>query len=180
MVNAFKNKKYADLLIGPNGLTGLIFYASLMAVVILYMSGHSLPGTIVLVIMFVIPLILIALKTPIVNLVQKNKKLFPESAAMYFVEMLLNYFSNTLSFLRVGAFAISHGAMMEVVLTLAGATDGGSPNILVLILGNIFVCGMEGLVVAIQGLRLEYYELFGRFYSGSGKEFKPYSKNIKH
>ena len=45
--------------------------------------------------------------------------------------MLLNYFSNTLSFLRVGAFAISHGAMMEVVLTLAGATDGGSPNILV-------------------------------------------------
>ena len=187
MVNAFKNKKYADLLIGPNGLTGLIFYASLMAVVILYMSGHSLPGTIVLVIMFVIPLILIALKAPIVNLVQKNKKLFPESAAMYFVEgffelfeMLLNYFSNTLSFLRVGAFAISHGAMMEVVLTLAGATDGGSPNILVLILGNIFVCGMEGLVVAIQGLRLEYYELFGRFYSGSGKEFKPYSKNIKH
>ena len=119
--------------------------------------------------MFVIPLILIALKTPIVNLVQKNKKLFPESAAMYFVEgffelfeMLLNYFSNTLSFLRVGAFAISHGAMMEVVLTLAGATDGGSPNILVLILGNIFVCGMEGLVVAIQGLQntMNYLAVF--------------------
>ena len=82
MVNAFKNKKYADLLIGPNGLTGLIFYASLMAVVILYKSALSLPGTIVLVIMFVIRLNLIELKAPIVNLVQKNKKLFPESAAM--------------------------------------------------------------------------------------------------
>lgn len=187
MINAFKNKNYADMLIGPNGLTGLVFYASLMAVVILYMSGHTLPGTVVLVIMFVIPLLLIALKEPIVNFVRKNPKLFSESVAMYFVEgffelfeMLLNYFSNTLSFLRVGAFAISHGAMMEVVLSLAGATDGSSPNILILILGNIFVCGMEGLVVAIQGLRLEYYELFGRFYSGSGKEFKPYSKNIKH
>ena len=87
---------------------------------------------------------------------------------------MLNYFSNTLSFLRVGAFAISHGAMMEVVLTLAGATDGGSPNILVLILGNIFVCGMEGLIVGIQVLRLEYYEMFSRFYKGGGKEFVPY------
>lgn len=185
MINAIKTKNYADFLIGPNGLTGFIFYVSLMAVVILYMTGHSLPGTIVLVIMFVIPLAIIALKTPLVNLVQKNPKLFPESVAMYFVEgffelfeMLLNYFSNTLSFLRVGAFAISHGAMMEVVMTLAGVSEG-NPNIFVLILGNIFVCGMEGLIVAIQGLRLEYYELFGRFYKGSGKEFKPYSKNIK-
>lgn len=184
MINAIKSKRYADFLIGANGMTGLIFYVSVMAVVILYMSGHSLPGTILLVIMFVVPLIIITLKTPLVNLVQKNKKLFPESAVMYFVEgffelfeMLLNYFSNTLSFLRVGAFAISHGAMMEVVMTLAGASDGGSPNILVLILGNIFVCGMEGLIVGIQGLRLEYYELFGRFYTGSGREFKPYSKN---
>lgn len=185
MINAIKTKKYADFLIGANGLTGFIFYISIIAVVILYMTGHSLPGTIILVIMFVVPLLIIALKTPLVNLVQKNPKLFPESVAMYFVEgffelfeMLLNYFSNTLSFLRVGAFAISHGAMMEVVMTLAGASDG-SPNILILILGNIFVCGMEGLIVGIQGLRLEYYELFGRFYTGSGKEFKPYSKNIK-
>lgn len=186
MYNAIKQKKYADFLIGPNGLTGFIFYISVMAVVILYMTGNSLPGTIVLVVMFVIPLIIIALKAPLVNLVKHNPKLFPESVAMYFVEgffelfeMLLNYFSNTLSFLRVGAFAISHGAMMEVVMTLAGAADGGSPNIIVLIIGNIFVCGMEGLIVGIQGLRLEYYELFGRFYSGAGKEFKPYSKKLK-
>lgn len=185
MINAIKTKNYADFLIGPNGLTGFVFYLSVMAVVILYMTGHTLPGTIILVIMFGVPLVIIALKAPLVNLVEKNPKLFPESAGMYFVEgffelfeMLLNYFSNTLSFLRVGAFAISHGAMMEVVMTLAGASDG-HPNILVLILGNIFVCGMEGLIVGIQGLRLEYYELFGRFYTGTGKEFKPYSKNIK-
>ena len=129
MINAFKGKRYSDFLIGPNGLTGLVFYVALMAVVILFMSEHSLPGAIVLIVMFVIPLLIIALKTPIVNVVQKSPKLFPESVAMYFVEgffelfeMLLNYFSNTLSFLRVGAFAISHGAMMEVVMTLAGVS----------------------------------------------------------
>ena len=66
-------------------------------------------------------------------------------------------------------------AMMEVVLMLAGA-EAGTPNWLVVILGNLFVCGMEGLIVGIQVLRLEYYELFSRFYRGTGREFKPYGK----
>ena len=65
--------------------------------------------------------------------------------------------------------------MMEVVLMLAGAENGGSPNWLVIILGNLFVCGMEGLIVGIQVLRLEYYEIFSRFYKGSGREFRPFS-----
>ncbi len=90
-------------------------------------------------------------------------------------EVLLSYFSNTLSFVRIGAFAVSHAAMMEVVLMLAGAENGGSPNWIVVVLGNLFVCGMEGLIVGIQVLRLEYYEFFSRFYKGSGREFKPYS-----
>ena len=42
--------------------------------------------------------------------------------------------------------------------------------------GNLFVCGMEGLIVGIQVLRLEYYELFSRFYRGSGRAFEPYGK----
>ena len=88
-------------------------------------------------------------------------------------EVLLSYVTNTISFLRVGAFALSHAAMMGVVMLLAGA-ESGHPNIVVLILGNAFVAGMEGLIVGIQVLRLEYYEMFSRFYRGTGKEFKPY------
>ena len=90
-------------------------------------------------------------------------------------ETLLSYFSNTLSFVRIGAFAVSHAAMMEVVLMLAGA-ESGSPNWIVVVLGNLFVCGMEGLIVGIQVLRLEYYEMFSRFYKGSGRAFDPYTK----
>ena len=59
---------------------------------------------------------------------------------------------------------------------LAGAENGGSPNWIVVVLGNLFVCGMEGLIVGIQVLRLEYYEFFSRFYKGTGREFKPYTK----
>ena len=69
--------------------------------------------------------------------------------------------SNTLSFVRIGAYAVSHAAMMQVVLMLAGA-ENGSPNWVVIVLGNIFVCGLEGLIVGIQVLRLEYYEMFSR------------------
>jgi V/A-type H+-transporting ATPase subunit I len=80
----------------------------------------------------------------------------------------------------VGAFAVSHAAMMEVVLMLGGVeTAGGTPNWVVIVLGNILVCGMEGLIVGIQVLRLEYYEMFSRFYRGSGREFCPYNNHAK-
>jgi V/A-type H+-transporting ATPase subunit I len=69
-------------------------------------------------------------------------------------EVMLSYFSNTLSFVRVGAFAVSHAAMMSVVLMLAGAENGGPTNWMVVILGNLFVMGIEGLIVGIQVLRL--------------------------
>lgn len=93
-------------------------------------------------------------------------------------ETLLSYFSNTLSYVRIGAFAVSHAAIMEVVLMLAGAQEG-TPNWIVLVIGNIVVCGLEGLVVGIQVLRLEYYEMFSRFYKGSGREFKPFNSHKK-
>ena len=131
--------------------------------------------------MFILPLLIIFFKEPLTAVLEKKAKVMPDEKGMFFVqgffemfELLLSYFSNTLSFVRVGAFAVSHAAMMEVVLMLAGAESGGNPNWIVVILGNLFVCGMEGLIVGIQVLRLEYYELFSRFYKGSGREFKPF------
>lgn len=93
-------------------------------------------------------------------------------------ETMLSYFSNTISYVRIGAFAVSHAAMMEVVLMLSGVTAGHT-NWAGVIIGNIIVCALEGLVVGIQVLRLEYYELFSRFYSGSGREFKPFNNQGK-
>ena len=149
----------------------------------MFISGKKLPAAAVLTVMFAVPLILMFLKEPLTNLVEKKSQIFPEQKGMFFVqsffelfEVLLSYLSNTLSFLRIGAFAVSHAAMMEVVLMLAGATEGGSPNWIVVILGNIFVCAMEGLIVGIQVLRLEYYEIFSRFYAGNGREFQPFMK----
>ncbi|HKL79615.1 MAG TPA: V-type ATPase 116kDa subunit family protein [Mobilitalea sp.] len=180
IINGIKEKKLGKVLFDTNGLSGLIFYSAAIVCVLLVATGHALPATIVMFIFFAIPLLLIFLREPLTRLIEKKKKIFPEHKAMFFVEsffelieILLSYVTNTISFLRVGAFALSHAAMMGVVMLLSGA-ESGNANIIALIIGNIFVAAMEGLIVGIQVLRLEYYEMFSRFYKGTGKEFKPY------
>lgn len=183
IINSLRSHDAEKAYFDTNGVAGLVFYGSIVITVVLYMTQNPLPATIVLVIMFAVPLLVVFLKEPLTAIVEKKAEIMPKEKGMFFVqgffemfEVLLSYFSNTLSFVRVGAFAVSHAAMMEVVLMLAGAEAGGSPNWLVVILGNLFVCGMEGLIVGIQVLRLEYYELFSRFYRGTGRAFKPYGK----
>ena len=180
IINGIKAKDTEKIFFDTNGFAGLIFYCAAIGCAVLAFTGKALPATIVLVIFFAIPLLIIFFKEPLTHLVEKKSKIFPENKGMFFVEsffelfeVLLSYVTNTISFLRVGAFAMSHAAMMGVVLMLAHA-ETSTPNILVLILGNILVAAMEGLIVGIQVLRLEYYEMFSRFYKGTGKEFKPY------
>lgn len=180
IINAIRAKEWGRVFFDTNGVAGLLFYGALIASVLLLFTGHHLPGTIILIIFFGVPLLLIFFKEPLTHAIEKKSKVFPEHKAMFFVEttfemfeVLLSYITNTISFLRVGAFALSHAAMMGVVMLLAGA-ESGNPNIITLVLGNIFVSAMEGLIVGIQVLRLEYYEMFSRFYKGTGKEFKPY------
>lgn len=93
-------------------------------------------------------------------------------------ESCLTYITNTMSFLRIGGFILSHAGMMLVVSVLAG-TELGVKYFLVQILGNLFVIGMEGFLVGIQVLRLEFYEIFSRFYKGDGKPFNPIVANFQ-
>lgn len=182
IVNAIRSKDIEGTWFDPNGVAGLIFYVAVVAVVVLFMTGNSLPGGIVLGVMFGVPLLLMFFREPLTRMIQKRADKMETGKAMFFVqgffemfETLLSYFSNTISFIRIGAFAVSHAAIMEVVLQLAGA-ESGNPNWLGVIFGNLFVCGFEGLIVGIQVLRLEYYEMFSRFYKGSGHSFEPYTK----
>ena len=185
IMNSLKAKDTEKVWFDTNSVAGLVFYGSAVIVIALFMTGHKLPGGIVLCIMFILPLLVMFLKEPLTNLVEKKPAAFEGGVGMFIVqgffemfEVLLSYFSNTLSFVRIGAYAVSHAAMMQVVLMLAGA-ENGSPNWVVIVLGNIFVCGLEGLIVGIQVLRLEYYEMFSRFYKGSGRKFEPFRSDAE-
>ena len=74
-----------------------------------------------------------------------------------------------MSFLRVGGFILSHAGMMLVVTSLMAMV--GDAGWIVMILGNIFVMGLEGMIVGIQVLRLQFYEMFSRYYTGDGIAF---------
>ena len=181
VINAAKQHDLENMLFSHNGIAGIVFYGFLVLTIVLYMTGHKVPGNVLLAIFLGLPVLAFVFKEPLGNLVEKRHEKMEDGKVMFFVkgffelfETMLSYFSNTVSYVRIGAFAVSHAAMMEVVLMLAGVMDGNT-NWVVVVLGNILVCGIEGLIVGIQVLRLEYYEMFSRFYKGSGREFKPFN-----
>ena len=90
---------------------------------------------------------------------------------------MISNVSGTLSFLRVAAFSLNHIALAAAVFSIAGMMDTTGHWITV-VLGNVFIIVLEGAIVAIQVLRLEYYEGFSRFFSGKGKAFEPLKLDI--
>ncbi len=183
IANAVRAKEKGRLLFDQSGIAGLVCYGFCVLCIALFATGHSLPAFGILAVAVGVPLLAILFKEPLTNLVEKKSRVLPEgSKAMFLIEALvelfdvvLSYATNSISFVRVGAFALSHAGMMGVVLTLAGY-ESGSPNWIIVVLGNVLVMGLEGLVVGIQVLRLEYYEMFSRFYKGTGKPFVAFSK----
>jgi V/A-type H+-transporting ATPase subunit I len=88
------------------------------------------------------------------------------------LETGINLFANTLSFMRVAAFSLNHVALALAIFTLANGLDTAG-HWFTIVLGNIVIIVLEGGIVAIQALRLMYYEGFSRFFSGDGVEFVP-------
>ena len=101
-----------------------------------------------------------------VNIIAQLLKGFSE-----FIETFLSLLTNSISYVRLAAFAIAHGALGLSALILASVI-GVMPSY---VLMNILVILIEGLAILIQSMRLTYYEFFTKFYSGSGKPYKPFS-----
>jgi len=88
------------------------------------------------------------------------------------VERGLQLLINTLSFARVGAFALAHAGLSSAIVALMHATDNPASAAIVLVIGNVVVIVLEGLVVSIQTTRLVLFEFFTRFLQGQGRVFR--------
>lgn len=183
---SFRQKNYGRALFSTSGVAGIVFYGSvvfgLVGQMFLGMNVLTLPYIIFLI---TIPFLFIFFGEPLSNLANGEKDWQPESWGGYIVEnlfesieVILSYVTNTMSFLRVGAFVLVHAGMMMVVFVLA-ETVGGAGYWPVVIIGNGLVMCLEALLVAIQVLRLEYYEMFSRFYSGEGRPYEPVKLNLE-
>lgn len=172
-----KKKNYGETLFSQNGIAGLLFYGSILVLALLTVLGMNVLNPITIIIFIVIPLFGIFLKEPLTRKCFENEPLFPDGFGAFFTEgffelfeVVLTFVANTMSYLRVGGFILSHAGMMLVVYTLANMV-GGIGYWIVLVIGNIFVMCLEGLIVGIQVLRLEFYEMFSRYYEGNGIPF---------
>lgn len=180
--NGIKNKDKTKIFLSENGLPGLIFYGAIMAIIAYFVwRGKLLISGGILILVLGIPLLIILLKNPLSRMIEKQKGKPKSSIIETLFEMfetLLSFASNSISFIRIAAFAINHVGLCMAIYILADMTTGAG-NIVISIIGNGIVIGLEGLIVAIQVLRLEYYELFSRFYQGDGREYKPLREEVE-
>lgn len=179
--SSLRRRDFENALFGANGISGFVFYVSLVVgLVCQILFGLQLMNIVYILGLIILPLVLIFLREPLGKLVSGEKNWQPKKWGEYCVqsffelfEMCLSYVTNTMSFLRVGAYILVHAGMMLVVFTLAEMVGGAIGYPLVIIIGNGIVMALEALLVAIQVLRLDYYEIFSRFYIGEGRPFKP-------
>ncbi|MTI48775.1 MAG: V-type ATP synthase subunit I [Firmicutes bacterium] len=184
IINAIKRKDLKEGLFGRNGVVGLVFYILLLILVGGKVNNAEIIPTIVIVSVLIVLIGLMVVREPLSNLILGKKPLYHETISSYYIESgfdiletLLNMLSSTVSFIRVGAFTLTHVGLFvafEIIAHLLGSFTG---SLITYIIANIIVIGLEGLIVFIQGLRLEYYELFSKYYKGEGVEFSPIKLN---
>lgn len=181
LINCYRKKDIENGIFSRNGLVGLCFFWILIYLLVASVTGLGtvIPGWILTIILALL-LGLMLLKEPMTNLVKGVRPLYSESKVDYFVEggfgmleTLMSIFSNTISFIRVGAFAINHVGLFIAFQALAEMMGNPVGSTVMIVLGNVVIIGLEGLIVFIQGLRLEYYELFSKYFDGAGYEYNP-------
>lgn len=184
IVNRFKHHQLGDAIFSQNGIAGLVFYGGIVfAIVATMLLGWNVLNPVYLGIFIVLPVISFVMKEPLSNAVE-HRTVKPEEgwggyiaqSIFELIDVLLTFVTNSMSYLRVGGFVLSHAGMMLVVMTLVEMT--GKAGVAVLIFGNIFVMVLEGLIVGIQTLRLEYYEMFSRYYDAGGVQFNALSAKV--
>ncbi|MGA1795451.1 MAG: V-type ATP synthase subunit I [bacterium] len=190
IINSINNRDFLKGIFGELGVMGLLFYWGCVGLLIMYMvKGRLLAENVYLVWLLFVPLGIIFFKEPLNNLygrlvLKKKVRIFPSNIGMYFLESfieigdtVIGFLSNTVSFIRVSAFALAHAGLFLAVFALAQTMQGLKGGILwywvVVLLGNIGIIVIEGLVVSIQTIRLEYYEFFSKFFKGGGELYQP-------
>lgn len=175
-----KHKKFGEALFSQSGLTGIVLYLSGVCFVYNFMTSETIVPNAVLGALIGVSCIILFFKEILIGMIDHHPDWKPESITDYILEnffelfeYILSFFSNTISFLRIGAFVLVHAGMMTAVFAIAGLTSSTVVNLIVVVLGNLFVMCLEALFTSIQVMRLEFYELFSRCYAGEGRSFEP-------
>lgn len=182
VTNYIRTKNFEELYFGEKGIAGFLLYISILGIASTKLFDlNSIIFDIFLIIAILCILSMIFKKVLYQKFVLKQKTALPNGyfieSSFSIVETIISIFSGTISFIRVGAFAINHVGLFLAFSTIGNMIGTKTGSIVMIIIGNIVILGLEGLIVFIQSLRLEYYEMFSKYYIGDGREFVP-DKNI--
>ena len=194
IINRFRRGDIVGGFLDKFGVVGAIFYWGVLALGLKYLAFRQGEHPWMDVVLFVVlPLAVVGLmlKSPIQHVLERRStRAEPQGSwgetliesVIEAYEAVLNYMTNTISFLRLAAYAMIHAAVLMATFILAAelkkAAGGGIPGsalgLVILVLGNAVAIVLEGIIVSVQALRLQYYEFFGKFFTGSGHPFQPF------
>ena len=184
IINLIKRKRHFEGIFSKTGLVGGLVYWICIGLAIKAMTSAGAISTPVALALLLPPLLLLFFRDPIKKLFNPRERIFEHGVFTYIIESLmelfelfLGYLANTISFIRVAAFALSHAALFLAIFaiteSLPANVGGKFATVLVHIFGNILIILLEGMIVTIQCVRLEYYEFFSKFYEGGGSRYNP-------
>lgn len=187
VMNNLMNGNYTEALLEKKGLAVFILYGAVIILAVRYAVTGQGPARWVVGLFVALPLVIFSLRGVLGPILFKSPR--PHGAVEYIIETCveileigLSMIANTVSFIRVGAFALSHAGLSIVTYTLAGIVDPAMRSVgavIIIVVGNIFIIGFECLICLIQSMRLEYYEFFSKFFRGDGVDFAPFTLKTK-
>ena len=182
IIQSFRRKNFKEAFCGQWGIFSLLFYWTGAYLIITSMMNKQFSISWRWILAVILLLLPIMLKEPLSRLISRKREHEEEEgegvieAGFEVYEVVMAYLANTLSYIRMTAFNLSHAGLMMASYELTKQLPGGNNPFLALpnnIMANAFVIALEGLIVAIQCMRLEYYEFFSKFFAGEGIEYQP-------
>jgi len=199
IVNCLLSRRVADGLLDKFGLVSGVFYWGALGLAAWGLAGGKV-GLAPAVLLIGGPLVILFLRRPagmVASALRARQEVGAQESgreehegpvivviesAVEVFETVLMYLTNTLSFARIGAFALAHAglsfAIYELMHLAAGAPGGQVWAALIFVFGMLVTILLEGFIVMVQALRLEYYEFFNKFFRGQGRRFEPFDLRL--
>ena len=181
IINKISCRKYGSAIFGKTGLAGALWFWYVVVFALRIAFLHHSPDAFDW--WFIgITLFFAAFGEPFERLLDGERPVIEGGlggviigGAVELIEVISSYLSNSISFVRVGAFALAHAVLGFIIEKMCRIAPAGVAQLLILIVGNGIVVVLEGMIVAIQVIRLQYYEFFSKFFNETGKEFVPFA-----
>jgi len=177
-INKIRRKETLKAIFSGHGVAGITYYSAgvVLAIAFIRENGFSAflqQSIISFTVIALISLAIIFLSPVIETLLERKKAKLTEKLIEGFgegLETFIAFIANSVSYIRLAAFAIAHGALGLAAVIFA-STIGNVPSYIIM---NILVFLIEGFAAFIQSLRLMYYEFSTKFYAGDGVGYKPF------